>query len=105
MNDVPLTTMNETKPSRKNVPSAGTTPGGISDIVRCAEGEQLKQQYDSTLQDWEQLSRPLARPGFGGGASGPPDFQQRVEALVKRNEAANRLYLHRARCAPCRRAR
>jgi hypothetical protein len=105
VNDVPVTTTHETRPSRKKLASAGVTPGGISDIVRCAEGEELKQRYDSTLQNWAQLSQPSTLPEFERGASGPVDFQLRKEALIKRNEAANRLYLHRARCAPCRRVR
>jgi hypothetical protein len=48
---LPRLDKNETEPSREKVSSAGTTPGGISDIARCAECEQLKQQYDSTLQE------------------------------------------------------
>jgi hypothetical protein len=95
MNDVV-----EIKVSRKKA-SYGRVTSGLSEIVQCAEGEQLKQQYDSTLQEWRKQSQPPVNPfKEGEGAA-----RLREEALTSRNTAANRMYLHRATCAICRRRR
>jgi hypothetical protein len=95
MNDV-----EEIKLSRKKASCARVTTSGVSDIAQCAEGEQLKQQYDSTLQEWRKQSQPPINP-FREGASA----RLREEALTSRNTAANQMYLHRATCAICRRRR
>jgi len=105
MNDVPLPTINETKPLRKKESSAGFRSAGLSDIAPCAEGDQLKQQYDSTLQEWTRSMQPRGRPFLREEASARLALQLREEALTRRNEAANRMYLHRANCAACRRRR
>src|SRR5271154_4336740 len=105
MNDIPVPTINETKRSRKKEPSPGIASTGLSDIIRCPEGEHLKQQHDSTLQEWREQSQPQVHPFLEGGASAQRAFQLREEALAKRNAAANRMYLHRASCAICRRRR
>lgn len=102
MNDVPEITFEEIKLSRKR--GARLTSAGLSDIVQCAEGDQLKQQYDSALEEWRKQSQPPVRPFEEGEASAQRTFQVR-EALTKRNAAANRMYLHRATCAICRRRR
>jgi len=96
MNDVV-----EIKVSRKKASYNRVTTSGLSEIVQCAEGEQLKQQYDSTLQEWRKQSHPPVNPfKEGEGAA-----RLREEALTSRNTAANRMYLHRATCAICRRRR
>jgi hypothetical protein len=105
MNDVPETTFEEIKLSRKKTSCPRITSAGLSDIPQCAEGEQLKQQYDSTLQEWRKQSQPPVRSFEEGDASARRALQLREEALVKRNAAANRMYLHRATCALCRRRR
>jgi hypothetical protein len=104
MNDLPIPTINETKSSRRKESSVGITSARPSDVIRCAEGEELKQQHDSTLQEWRERSQPQVRPFLEGEAS-QRAFQLREEALTKRNAAANRMYLHRASCAICRRRR
>ena len=104
MNDVPETTFEEIKLSAKKA-FARMTAAGVSDLAQCAEGEQLKKQYDSTLQEWRKQSQPQVRPSFEGEASVRRAFELREEALTKRNAAANRMYLHRATCAICRRRR
>lgn len=104
MNDVPETTFDEIKLSPKKASSARMTSAGVSDIAQCAEGEQLKQQYDSTLQEWRRQSQPQVQPFLEGEASARA-FLLKEEALTKRNAAANRMYLHRASCAICRRRR
>ena len=86
----------EIKVSRKKA-----TTSGVSDLAQCAEGEQLKQQYDSTLQEWRRQSQPPVNPFREGEASA----RLREEALTSRNTAANQMYLHRASCATCRRRR
>jgi hypothetical protein len=103
MSDVPETTCEEIKLSRKR--AARLTSAGLSDIVQCAEGDQLKQLYDSALHEWRKQSQPPVRPFKEGEASARRAFQLREEALTKRNAAANRMYLHRATCAICRRRR
>jgi hypothetical protein len=100
MSEVPESTFEEIKFSRKRA-----TRAGPSDIVQCAEGEQLKQQYDSTLDEWRKQSQPPVRPFKQGEATARRAFQLREEALANRNAAANRMYLHRATCAICRRRR
>ena len=105
MNHVPETTCEEIKLSRKKASCARIASAGLSDIVPCAEGEQLKQQYDSTLEEWSKQSQPPVRPFKEGEASARRAFQLREEALTNRNAAANRMYLHRATCAICRRRR
>lgn len=104
MNDVPESTFEEIKLSPKRA-SALMPAAGVNDLVQCAEGEQLKQQYDSTLQEWRKQSQPQVRPSGEGEASVRRAFELRDEALTKRNAAANRMYLHRATCAICRRRR
>jgi hypothetical protein len=100
MSDVPETTFEEIKLSPKKA-SAPMTAAGVSDLAQCAEGEQLKQQYDSALQEWRKQSQPPVRPFKEGEASA----RLREEALTSRNAAANQMYLHRATCAMCRRRR
>jgi hypothetical protein len=96
MNDV-----EEIKLSRKKVSCARVPTSGVTDIAQCAEGEQLKQQYDSTLQEWRKQSQPPVNPFRESEVSA----RLREEALTSRNTAANRMYLHRATCAICRRRR
>ena len=103
MSEVPETTFEEIKHSRKRAPRI--TSAGLSDIVQCAEGEQLKQLCDSTLDEWGKQSQPPVHPFKEGEASARRAFQLREEALANRNAAANRMYLHRATCAICRRRR
>jgi hypothetical protein len=104
MNDVPEMTFEEIKLSPKKAP-ARLTAAGVSDLAQCAEGEQLKQQYDSTLEEWRKQSQPQVLPFFAGEAPARRAFELREDALSKRNAAANRMYLHRASCAICRRRR
>lgn len=104
MNDVPETTFESIKLSPKKA-SARMTAAGVSDLPQCAEGEQLMQQYDSTLQEWRKQSQPQVRPFFASEASVRRALELREEALTQRNAAANRMYLHRAACAICRRRR
>jgi hypothetical protein len=105
MNEVPETTFAEIKLSPKKGSRGRLTSAELSDIAQCAEGEQLKRQYDSTLQEWRKLLPPQVRPSTEGEASVQRAFHLKEEALTKRNAAANRMYLHRATCAICRRRR
>jgi hypothetical protein len=105
MSDVPETTFEEIKLSRKRASCARITSAELSDLVPCAEGERLKQQYDTTLEEWRKQSQPPVHPCKEGEASARRAFQLREEALANRNAAANRMYLHRAACAICRRRR
>src|ERR1700691_2007979 len=100
MNDV-----EEIKLSRKKGSCARVTTSGVTDIAQCAEGEQLKQQYDSTLEEWRKQSQPAVRPFLEGGVLAQRAFLLREAALTERNAAANRMYLHREGCAICRRRR
>jgi hypothetical protein len=104
MNDVPETTFEEMKLSPKKAPARLTAAGG-RDVTQCAEGEQLKQQYDSTLEEWKKQSQPQVRPFLVGEARARQAFEVREDALTKRNASANRMYLHRASCAICGRRR
>lgn len=103
MNDLPVPTIDERK--RKNKSSASITSAELGESVPCAEGERLKQQYDSALQEWKMRSQPQVGPFLAGEAAARRAFQLREEALTERNAAANRMYLHRAVCATCRRRR
>ena len=62
MNDVPDTTFEATKLSPKKASYAPMSAAGLSALVPCAEGEELKQQYDATLEEWRKQSQPPARP-------------------------------------------
>jgi|ERR1700761_8931254 hypothetical protein len=104
MNDVPDTTFELTKLSPKKTSYPRLSSAGLSDVVPCAEGEQLKRQYDATLQEWRKQSQPPARP-FAAAEALARRALQLGEALNERNAAANRMYLHRAACAICRRRR
>src|SRR3984957_7784634 len=101
MNNVSETTFGHIKLSRKKASCARVTTAGLSEIAQCAEGEQLKQQYDSTLEEWRRQSLPPVRPFREG------ECLDRLieEALTSRNASANLMYLHRANCAICRRRR
>ena len=103
MNNLTVPTIDERK--RKNKSSASVTSAELGDSVPCAEGEQLKQQYDSALQEWKMRSQPQVIPFVEGQAAARRAIQLREEALAERNAAANRMYLHRAVCATCRRRR
>jgi hypothetical protein len=105
MNDIPETIFQAIKLPPKKLPRARIDPGGFNDVAQCAEGEQLKQQYDSTLQEWRKQSQPAVRPFVEGGGWVQRAFQLREAALTERNAAANRMYLHREGCAICRRRR
>jgi crotonobetainyl-CoA:carnitine CoA-transferase CaiB-like acyl-CoA transferase len=104
MNDVPDTTFEVTKLSPKKTSYAPLSSAGLSALVPCAEGEQLKQQYDATLEEWRKQSQPPARRFAEAGVLAQRALQLK-EALTERNAAANRMYLHRAGCAICRRRR
>ena len=101
MNDASEITFEQIKLSRKKTSCARVTTAGLRDIAQCAEGEQLKQQYDSSLEEWRKQSLPPVRPF----KEEPASARLREEALISRNAAANRMYLHRANCALCRRRR
>lgn len=105
MNDIPETTFQAIKLPPKKLPRSRIESGGINDVVQCAEGEQLKQQYDSTLQEWRKQSQPAVRSFVEGRGLAQREFQLREAALTERNAAANRMYLHREGCAICRRRR
>ncbi len=104
MNDLPDTSFEVTKLSPKKSHYAPMSSPGLRDLVSCAEGEQLKQQYDATLEEWKKQSQPPARRFAEAEVLAQRALQLR-EALTERNAAANRMYLHRAGCASCRRRR
>ena len=103
MNDVPDSTFEVPRLSPKKPSYAPMSTAGLGDPFPCAEGEQLKQQYD-TLQEWRKQSQPPARPLTEAKLLAQRDLRL-GEALASRNAAANRMYLHRAGCAVCRRRR
>jgi hypothetical protein len=76
-----------------------------TDVAPCTEGEQLKQEYDSALQEWRKQVQPRVQQFVEGEVLARLASQLREEALTERNAAANRMYLHRAKCATCRRRR
>jgi hypothetical protein len=104
MNDATDSTLEIARLSPKKAPYAPLSATGRGDLFPCAEGEQLKQQYDATLQEWRKQSQPLARPLVEAEGVARRALQL-SEALTERNAAANRMYLHRAGCAVCRRRR
>src|ERR1700744_461570 len=91
MNDVPETTVEQTEFSSRRVGRARMTSAGLSEVAACAEGEVLKQQYDSSLAEWRKQSQPVVHVFREGEASAPRVLQLREEALTKRNAAANRM--------------
>jgi hypothetical protein len=105
MNDVLETSFEEIKLSRKKASCTRITSAGLSEIAGCAEGEQLKQKYNSALQERRKQSQPQVSPLLEAQASARRALQLREEALIQRNAAANRMYIHRATCAICRRRR
>jgi hypothetical protein len=107
MNHVPEIAFEEIKLWRKKPSSGRTTSAAMNSDPQCAEGEQLKLQCDSTIEEWRKQAQPQpqGRPLVEGGAFERQVLQQREEALARRNAASNRMYLHRASCAICRRSR
>jgi hypothetical protein len=105
MNDAPETFVEQTALPPRRPGRARMTSAGLREAAACAEGEVLKQQYDSSLAEWRKQSQPLVHAFREGEASTPRALQLREEALTKRNAAANRMYLHRATCSICRRRR
>jgi hypothetical protein len=66
----------------------------------CTEGRQLKEQYEAALYLWRKCVVPMqTRPE--DEVSAQDALRLRNEALVKRNAAANCMYVHRTRCAFC----
>jgi hypothetical protein len=102
MNDVPETTIEVMELSPKKISSARIAR--LNEIAQCAEGVQLKQEYDSALQEWRKQSQPPVCAFQEVKAEALRAFQL-TEALAERNAAANRMYLHRVGCATCRRRR
>jgi hypothetical protein len=73
-------------------------------VFTCEEGLQLKQQYELALLGWDR-SASLWQKDSVVAVSGSNALQLRAQALAERNAAADRMYLHRARCAFCRKQR
>ena len=94
MHEVPETTLDEIKLSPGKTFSAPVPSARVSNVAQCAEGDHLKQQYDSNSRRVEKHSQPQGRSFVEGEARAA--FQLREEALAERNAAANRMYLHRA---------
>jgi hypothetical protein len=105
MTYVPETTFEDMKLWRKKPSSSPTTSAALNSAPQCVEGEQLKLQCDSTIEEWRKQTQPQVSPFVEGGAFERQALQQREEALARRNAASNRMYLHRASCAICRRTR
>jgi hypothetical protein len=105
MKDVPGTSFEEIKLRPKKGSYVRATSAKLSDIAPCTEGEQLKQEYDSALQEWRKQVQPQVHLFVEGEVLAQLASQLREEALTERNAAANRMYLHRAKCAICRRRR
>jgi hypothetical protein len=107
MTYVPETTFEHIKLGQKKSSSNRTTSAALNPGVQCAEGEQLKLQHDSTVEEWRKLTQPQlqGKPLVVGGALERQAFLQKEEALTRRNAASNRMYLHRASCSICRRSR
>jgi hypothetical protein len=103
MNVVPETNPEERKLPPKKASYRRITSPRLRDGGHCAEGDQLKQEYYLALEAWRKRSQPQIRPLVEGEAH--LVFQLREEALTERNAAANRMYVHRAGCAICRRRR
>lgn len=66
MNDVPVTTMNETRSSRKEAPSAGITPSGMRESATMMTSWKDIAQYFGrsvrTVQRWEcEFGLPIRR--------------------------------------------
>jgi hypothetical protein len=101
MNDVPDASLEGTKLSPRK---ASYAPLSSSALVPCIAGEELMQQYDATLEEWRKHSQSSARP-FAEAEVLAQRLLQFRDALAERNAAANRMYLHRAGCAICRRRR
>jgi hypothetical protein len=104
MNDVPETTFEVMRLSSEKTSSTRIASARLNEIAQCAEGEQLKQEYDSTLQEWKKQSQLPIR-AFREVKGEALRAIQLTEALAERNAAANRMYLHRSGCAICRRRR
>jgi hypothetical protein len=107
MTYVPETSFEDITLWRKKPSSSRATSAALNSAPQCAEGEQLKLQCDSTIEEWRKQTQPQVqgRPLVEGGAIERQPFQQGEEALARRNAASNRMYLHRASCAICRRSR
>ena len=67
MNDLPVATIDERK--GKNSFSGSVTSADLGDSVPCAEGEELKHQYDSARHEWKMRSLPQVSP-FPQGEAG-----------------------------------
>jgi hypothetical protein len=87
MNDAPETTFEEIKLSPKKAPARLTAAGG-SDLAQCAEGEQLKQQYDSTIEEWRKQSPPQVRPFLVGEARARQAFELRAAPIPSESKGA-----------------
>jgi hypothetical protein len=105
MTYVPETTFEDIKLWRKKPSSSRTTSATLNSAPQCVEGEQLKLQCDSTIEEWRKQAQPQVGLLVAGGALERQALQQREEALTRRNAASNRMYLHRASCSICRRSR
>jgi hypothetical protein len=104
MNDIPEITVEVMELSPKKISSARVASARLNEIAQCAQGVQLKQEYDSALQEWRKQSQPPVCAFQDVKAEALRAFQL-TEALAERNAAANRMYLHRVGCATCRRRR
>jgi hypothetical protein len=76
----------------------------MKQTVFCKEGQQLKDAYEMALRGWKRCA--LVSPTQPVAPASEADaVRLREAALAERNAAADRMYVHRSRCACCRRQR
>jgi hypothetical protein len=68
---------------------------------RCAELQQLKQQYESALRIWGEYQFPVHNEPVGTQARQSEQFQLKQKALDERNAANDRVLAHKLTCPLC----
>jgi hypothetical protein len=68
---------------------------------RCAELQQLKQQYESALRVWGEYQFPAHNEPVGTQAWRSEQFQLKQKALDERNAANDRVFAHKLTCPRC----
>jgi hypothetical protein len=68
---------------------------------RCAELQQLKQQYEFALRIWGEYQFPVHNEPVGTQARRPEQFQLKQKALDERNAANDRVLAHKLACPVC----
>jgi hypothetical protein len=70
-------------------------------MSECVEYQRIQKAYDDAIIEWEEDRHPGVQPINREKLTNEQAAELRKQALLKRNVAANDLYLHLRTCPTC----